>query len=101
MVTWLVAASRDTVSRLFFVTILTGAIGFGPFHHALLGSTEVLSAMFLGVDVSLADYGHFLPWTTVGNVVGGSVLVATLNYGHVALAGEDVSVDFEAADRGE
>ncbi|WP_158057209.1 formate/nitrite transporter family protein [Halorussus halophilus] len=88
LVTWLVAASRDTVSRVLLTLVVTAGIGFAPFHHSLLGTTEVLSAMFLGQGVTLADYAHFLTWTTLGNAVGGSVFVALLNYGHAALSGE-------------
>ncbi|UHH13831.1 formate/nitrite transporter family protein [Halobacterium litoreum] len=101
LVTWLSAASRDTVSRIFFVLIVTAVIGFGPFHHSILGTTEVLSAMLLGQGVTLGEYGHFILWTTTGNVVGGAVFVGLLNYGHVALAGEEQNVDFEASDRDE
>jgi len=85
LVTWLVAASRDTVSRILTVVLVTGGIGFAPFHHALLGTTEVATAMALGQGVTLAGAGHFLAWTTVGNILGGAVFVALLNYGHVAL----------------
>jgi formate-nitrite transporter family protein len=88
LVTWLVAASRDTVSRILFVVIVTTSIGFGPFHHCLLGTTEVLSAMFMGQGVTLGEFSHFLVWTTLGNVVGGTVFVALVNYGHVALSEE-------------
>lgn len=97
LVTWLSAASRDTVGRVLFVLIGTGVIGFGPFHHSILGTTEVLSAMFLGQGVPLGDYGHFLVWTTLGNIVGGAVFVGLLNYGHIELAGEQQDVDFDAA----
>lgn len=89
LVTWLVAASRDTVSRVLLTIIVTAGIGFAPFHHSLLGSTEVLTAMFLGRGVTLAEYGHFLAWTTLGNVIGGSVFVGLLNYGHAAFSGEE------------
>lgn len=99
LVTWLSAASRDTVSQVLFVVIVTSVIGFGPFHHSILGTTEVLAAMFLGQGVTFGEYGHFLLWTTAGNVVGGGVFVGLLNYGHVALAGEEQDVDFDAADR--
>lgn len=58
LVTWLTAASRDTVSRILFVIIVTSVIGFGPFHHSILGTTEVLSAMFLGQGITLGEYGH-------------------------------------------
>lgn len=80
---------------------MTAVIGSGPFHHTILGTTEVLSAMFLGHGVSLGDFGHFLLWTTSGNIVGGEVFVGLLNYGHVALAGEQQNVDFDATKENE
>lgn len=96
MATWLSAASRDTIGRLVFVLLVTAAIGFGPFHHSILGTTEVLSAMVLTGDVSVGSFGSFLVFTTLGNVIGGGVFVGLLNYGHVALAGEPQDVDFES-----
>lgn len=99
LVTWLSAASRDTVSRILFVIIVTTVIGSGPFHHSILGTTEILSAIFMGQEVTFREYGHFLLWTTAGNIVGGSVFVGLLNYGHVALAGEEQDVEFDASDQ--
>jgi formate/nitrite transporter FocA (FNT family) len=96
LVTWLVAASRDTVTRVLVTLLVTTAIGFGPFHHAILGTTEVLGAMLLGADVTVFEFGHFVGWTTVGNAVGGSVFVAGLNYGHAALSGEEKDVNVDA-----
>lgn len=101
LVTWLSAASRDTVGRALFVVVGTAAIGFGPFHHCILGTTELLTAMALGQGVTLGQFGQFLLWTTLGNVVGGGVFVGLLNYGHVALAGEKQDVEFDAADEAE
>lgn len=98
LVTWLSAASRDTVGRILFVLIGTAVIGTGPFHHSILGTTEVLTAMFLGQGVTLGDYSHFIIWTTFGNIIGGSVFVGLINYGHIALAGEKHDIDFEATD---
>ena len=99
LVTWLSAASRDTVGRSLFVLIGTAVIGFAPFHHCILGTTEVLAAMFLGYPVSPGAFVGFLLPTTVGNVVGGAVFVGLLNYGHIALAGEQQNVEFDAVDR--
>lgn len=101
LVTWLAAASRDTVGRILFVLIVTAVIGFGPFHHSILGTTEVLTAILLGQGVSVGQFAHFLVWTTIGNIVGGAVFVGLLNYGHVALAGEKQDIDFEAANQNE
>ena len=97
MATWLSAASRDTVGRIVFVLLTTAAIGFGPFHHAILGTTEVLSAIVLGAGVAPGAFVPFIVFTTIGNVLGGTVFVALLNYGHIALAGEQKDVDFQAS----
>ncbi|EMA43848.1 formate/nitrite transporter family protein [Halococcus saccharolyticus] len=96
MATWLSAASRDTVGRIVFVLLTTAAIGFGPFHHAILGTTEVLSAIVLDAGVAPGAFVPFIVFTTIGNVLGGTVFVALLNYGHIALAGEEKDVDFQA-----
>ena len=96
MTTWLVAASRDTIGRIMFTLIVTGAIGFGPFHHAILGTTKVVSAMLLGQGITVGDFVHFLLRTTIGNIIGGAVFVGLLNYGHIELAGTQQDVDFEA-----
>jgi formate/nitrite transporter FocA (FNT family) len=98
LATWLVAAGRDTVGQVLLIWMITGVIGFGPFHHSLLGTTEVLSALFMGGGVTLGQFGHFLLWTTIGNAIGGTVFVALLNYGQAIKAGdpEDVDVDPES-----
>lgn len=93
---WLVAASRDTIGRIMFTLIVTGAIGFGPFHHAILGTTKVVSAMLLGQGITVGDFVYFLLRTTIGNIIGGAVFVGLLNYGHIELAGTQQDVDFEA-----
>ncbi len=97
LTTWLVGASRDTAGQILIILLVTATIGFGPFHHAILGTTEVLGAMFLGTGVTLAEFGRFLVMTTIGNTIGGSVFVAGLNYGHIALVGEDAQLDVDGS----
>ena len=98
LATWLSAASRDTIGRLVFVLLGTASIGFGPFHHAILGTTEVVAAMVIIESVSPGQFAAFLLYTTLGNVVGDGVFVGLLNYGHIALAGERQDVEFETRD---
>ncbi|MFD1514497.1 formate/nitrite transporter family protein [Halomarina rubra] len=95
LTTWLVAAGRDTVGQVLLIWMITGVIGFGPFHHALLGTTEVLSALFLGTGVTVGGFGRFLLWTTIGNAVGGTVFVALINYGQAIEAGDPGEVDVD------
>lgn len=100
LVTWLVSAGRDTVGQILIVWILTAAIGFGPFHHCIVGTTEVLSALFLEEHVTFAALSHFLSWTTFGNIIGGAVFVAVLNYGQAVKAGEPQDVDDKTGETG-
>lgn len=101
LVTWLVAAGRDTVGQILLIWFVTGVIGFGPFHHALLGTTEVLSAMFMDQGFTPGQFGHFLLWTTVGNAAGGTVFVALINYGQAIKAGDPEEVEVDAEGLGE
>ncbi|MBX0294918.1 formate/nitrite transporter family protein [Haloarcula nitratireducens] len=95
---WLmgISAARNTVAQFLFVWLITAGIGFAPFHHCLLGSTEVLAALLLDQGVTAGEYAYFLGWTTLGNVVGGSVFVALLNYGQAVRGGEPKDVDVDA-----
>ena len=41
-----------------------------------------MAGVFSGQGITMYDVGRFLVWATIGNVVGGTVLVAFLKYGH-------------------
>jgi formate/nitrite transporter FocA (FNT family) len=82
LLSWLVAASRDTIGQIFVVWLVAFAIGFGHLHHAIVGSTEVLAGVFSGQGATMADFWRFLLPTTVGNLLGGFIFVALIKYGH-------------------
>jgi formate/nitrite transporter FocA (FNT family) len=88
LLSWLVTASRDTVSQILVVWLVTTAIGLAHLHHSILGTVEVLAAVFAGQGVTLAQFGHFLLWATLGNAVGGLVFVALIKYGHASREGQ-------------
>ena len=78
------AASRDTISQVFFVWLLIFLIPTFGLVSCIAGSTEVLVGVFAG-EFSLPEFlGGFLVPATLGNAVGGLVLVTLLNYGQVA-----------------
>lgn len=89
LMSWLVAAARDTIGQIVIVWLVASAIGMMGLHHCIVGTMEVLAGVFAGVGVSLADYGHFLLWATLGNIVGGTVFVALLKFGHVSQPGPE------------
>jgi formate-nitrite transporter family protein len=82
LLSWMVTAGRDTISQIIIVWMVTTAIGLGGLHHVVLGTVEVLSAVFARQGVDAWDFGRFLIWATLGNAVGGSVFVALIKYGH-------------------
>jgi len=82
LMSWLVAASRDTISQIVLVWLIATVIGLGRLSHVVVGTVEVLAGVFAGEGVSGQDFGHFLLWTTLGNAVGGSVFVALIKYSY-------------------
>ena len=88
LLSWLVAASRDTISQIFIVALVTTAIGIAHLHHAVVGTAEVLAGVFSGQGATLGDFGKFLFWATLGNILGGVFFVALIKFGHIRSSGD-------------
>lgn len=88
LMSWLVAAARDTISQLLVVWLVASVIGLAKLHHSIAGTVEVLAGAFSGPGVTFADFGRFLLWTALGNALGGFFFVALIKYGHVRQAGQ-------------
>ena len=100
LIAWLVAASRDTISQIFFIFSLAFLIPAAGLTHCIAGSSEFLISVFSGKE-SWAEYlGGFLLPTTLGNIVGGVVLVSLLNYGQVIGSKKKTSLS-KVTDRGQ
>lgn len=82
LMSWLVTAAKETISRLIFVALIAGVIGLLKLPHSIAGNVEVLSGVLVGA-VSTPFYLFFLILATIGNVIGGSVFVALLRYAHI------------------
>ncbi len=80
LLSWLVAAGRDTISQIVLVWLIATVIGLARLNHVVVGTVEVLAGVFSGQEITAADYGHFLLWTTLGNILGGSFFVALIKY---------------------
>ena len=89
LLSWLVTAGRDTISQVFFVGLITSAIGICHLHHAISGTGEVLAGIFSHEAISARQFGAFLLWTTLGNMAGGVFFVALLKFSHVIRAGHE------------
>lgn len=82
LLSWLVAAGRDTISQIVIVWLVTTAIGIGHLHHSIVGTVEVLAGVFSSSATTWGDFGHFLLWATLGNAIGGPVFLALLKHTH-------------------
>ena len=82
LLSWLVAACRDTISQIVIVLLVATSIGLARLPHAIVGSGEVLTSVFAGDGTTLPEFGRFLGWTTLGNGLGGAIFVAALKYSH-------------------
>jgi formate-nitrite transporter family protein len=89
VLSWLVAAGRDSMGQITVVAIITATIGICHLQHCIVGSTEVLIGYFAHQGVSFAQFLHFLTWATLGNATGGFVFVALIKYGHAINSGKE------------
>ena len=81
LMVWMLAGDQ---SRTFLIFLMTYIIGLGELSHVIAGSTETFYLVCAG-DASLLDYLlHFLVPVGIGNVVGGTLLVALLSHAQVA-----------------
>ncbi|MEP6590412.1 MAG: formate/nitrite transporter family protein [Gemmatimonadota bacterium] len=88
LVSWLVTAARDTSGQIIIILLVAGAISFLHLHHSIAGSVEVLMGVVAG-QVSVPEFGRFLLLATLGNAVGGIVLVAGLKFSHATKPGPE------------
>jgi formate/nitrite transporter FocA (FNT family) len=105
LMAWLVTAARFTIGQVVLVYLMTFVVGAAKLAHCIAGSSEALSAALAG-RISPGSYLLWLAAATLGNTVGGVLMVSLLNYGQVIGSGRDVQqagrsleeIEKEAAD---
>ncbi|MGB7841295.1 MAG: formate/nitrite transporter family protein [Salinimicrobium sp.] len=90
LLVWLLPFAET--ARVWVIIIVTYIIGIGSFSHIIAGSTEVFSLLVNGDISMLTTIVDFLIPTLLGNVIGGVLLVAVLNYAQT-VAGEEDQID--------
>jgi formate-nitrite transporter family protein len=64
------------------IYVITLVVGLGGFDHCIATTVEAFTALLDG-PVALGDLLGWLAVTTVGNIIGGVMIVAAINYGQV------------------
>jgi formate/nitrite transporter FocA (FNT family) len=80
---WLVFATSSTSSQIVSIYIVTFLIGVGGLHHSIAGAVEIFSATLMSEAFSIVQVGRFIGLALLGNLIGGSLFVAVLNYAHI------------------
>ena len=82
LMVWMLPATGSAAP--FVVVLMTGLVSMCGLAHIVAGSVDTFYLVFTG-EASIADYvSRFFVPTLLGNVFGGTALVAVLNYGQVA-----------------
>jgi formate/nitrite transporter FocA (FNT family) len=80
---WLILATPPAVSQIVSIYIVTFLIGLGGLHHSIAGSVEMFTALLMSGDFTIAQSARFIGLALLGNLIGGSLFVAVLNYAHI------------------
>ena len=83
LLSWLVTSSKDTISRILVIILVTSVIGLGGLHHSIVGSLEVFAGLITSEEIGIGDYLRFQTAATLGNIIGGTVFVAVIKYGQL------------------
>lgn len=80
LLTWLLNAIFNSITRVLLIFMITGVIGFASFHHSIVGNIEVFGAFLHSPNISFLDYASFLLITLLGNGIGGAIVVGLFKY---------------------
>ncbi len=80
---WLVLSSPRLIAQMYAIYLVTFLIGIGGLHHSIAGSAEMFTAMVMFDEFSVASAARFISVAVIGNLVGGGVFVALLNYAYI------------------
>ena len=83
LLSWLVTASQETISRIMIIGLITTVIGIGGLHHCIVGSIEIFTAALTSKSIGILEYLKVQTWATLGNIIGGVVFVAFAKFSHV------------------
>lgn len=80
---WLVMATPPASSQVLCIYIVTFIIGLGGLHHSIAGSAEIFNGLLVDDHANWLQGMKCIALMVLGNVLGGSLIVAILNYGHI------------------
>lgn len=80
---WLIMSTPSESNKASYIFAVTFIIGLGGLPHCIAGSSELFGAFFHDPSFDVFKSISFLMTAIVGNLLGGSLFVGVLNYGHI------------------
>jgi formate/nitrite transporter FocA (FNT family) len=87
LIGWLIQSTKGSIVHFFLIYVIAYLIVALALIHSIIGSIEVLTAMFAGAPITWVDWiTRFLIPALIGNAIGGVVFVAGLKGFQAALS---------------
>ncbi len=80
LLSWLLTSSKETVSEIIIIFLITAVMAFAGLHHSIIGNIEIFAGMMVSPEISFMDYLSVESMMLLGNAFGGAVFVALLKY---------------------
>jgi len=80
LLSWLLTSTKDTISKIVIIALITSVMAFTNLHHSIIGNIEVFSGLVSSAKITLSDYLIFQTMALSGNAVGGFVFVGLFKY---------------------
>ena len=93
---WLQAGAKDLIGKIFAIWFPIMMFVFAGFEHSVANMTYIPLGIFLGADVSWGAFfiANLLP-VTIGNLIGGAVVIPFANYSLHAINSETLDVHLQ------
>ncbi len=82
LMSWLVTSAQRTIGQIAVIWLITFPVGMLGFAHCIASSGYILASVLAGATSGMT-YLVWLGAATLGNIIGGVLLVSLLNYGQV------------------
>ncbi len=80
LLSWLLTSTKDTISKIIIIALITSVMAFTNLHHSIIGNIEVFSGLVSSAKITLSDYLIFQTMALFGNAMGGFVFVGLFKY---------------------
>ncbi len=80
LLSWLLTSTKDTISKIVIITLITAIMSFTNLHHSIIGNIEVFAGLLTSAKITFSDYLISQTMALLGNAIGGFVFVGLFRY---------------------